>query len=158
MTRALIPSLSLIVLAAAACAPQTPPPPDLAAEEQAVRAVSMQWLEYEKAKDIAAIIGLFTDDGVVIGENLEPVPAHAGYEAQRTSYWAANPSLVVSWATDRVQVATSADLAVEWGSWSETGRGPDGTGEDHGRYVTVYRKVNGVWKVASDIGLSTKPE
>lgn len=158
MTRSLIPSLTFIVLAAAACAPQAPPPPDLAAEEQAVRAITAQWLEYERAKDIAAIIGLFADDGVVIGDNEEPVPAHAGFEAQRTAFWAENPHHVASWATERVEVAASADLAVEHGTWSGTGLGPDGTGDDHGRYVTVFRKVNGVWKVSADISVSTKPE
>ena len=47
---------------------------------------------------------------------------------------------------------------MEYGTWSETGLGANGTEEDHGRYVTVFRKVDGAWKIAADASLSTKPE
>ena len=33
-----------------------------------------------------------------------------------------------------------------------------GNGEDKGRFVTVWKKVNGEWKVAHDIGSTTMPE
>jgi ketosteroid isomerase-like protein len=64
------------------------------------------------------------------------------------------PELVVNWTTDNVEIAASGDLAVEYGSYTMTNQGQ----EDHGKYVTVYRKVNGTWKVAADIGTSTKPK
>jgi len=158
MCRFVLSPLVFIALSAAACAPPAPAPADLAAEEQAVRAISMQWLEFENAKDMAAIAALFTEDGTLIREHLEPVVGHAAIEAHLTRDQAENPSGVAHWATDRVEVTASADLAVEYGTWSETGLGPNGTEQDQGRYVTVYRKVNGAWKVAADISLSTKPE
>jgi uncharacterized protein (TIGR02246 family) len=130
----------------------------MAAEEQAVRAISMQWLEYQNAKNIAGIAALFAEDGTLIREHEEPVVGQAAIEAHMTRNQTENPGRMSSWATDRVEVAASADLAAEYGTWSETGLGPNGTEEDHGRYVTIYRKVNGAWKVAADASLSTKPE
>jgi ketosteroid isomerase-like protein len=35
---------------------------------------------------------------------------------------------------------------------------PKGDREDKGRFVTVWKKVNGEWKVAHDIGSTTMPE
>lgn len=68
-----------------------------------------------------------------------------------------NPKQDVTWSTDRVDVSTSGDLAVEYGKYDVKGLGAKGTESDQGRYVTVYKKVNGDWKVAADIGTSTKP-
>jgi uncharacterized protein (TIGR02246 family) len=158
MRRSVISPLAFIVLSAAACAPPAPPPVDLAAEEQAVRAISMQWLEFENANDMAAIAALFAEDGTLIREDEEPIVGAGAIEAHMTADQAANPGAVSSWTTDRVEVGSAGDLAVEYGTWSETGLGPDGSGEDHGRYVTIYRKVNGAWKVAADASLSTKSE
>ena len=62
-----------------------------------------------------------------------------------------------TWSTDRVEIATSGDLAIEYGSWKTTSLGQDGTEEDYGKYVTIYRKVNGTWKISGDIGQTTKP-
>jgi len=156
--RSALSPLVFMALSAVACAPQTAPPIDLAAEDQAVRAVSMQWLELDKAQDFAGIAALFTDDGILYRENENPVVGPAAIEAFMRSTQAENPSRVASWTTDRVEVAATGDLAVEYGSWAETGQGPAGTEQDEGRYVTVYRKVSGAWKVAADVSLSTKPE
>ena len=153
-----VSSLAFVGWLAAACAPASPPPPDLAAEADAIRAISSQWLALEKANDYAGIAALFTEDGTLYREDKEPVVGAAAIQALMTADRAENPQSVADWATDRVEVAASADLAVEYGTWSTTGGGADGTGTDMGRYTTVYRKVNGVWKVAADLSYSTKPE
>lgn len=151
--------LLFVALATAACAAPAPAPPaiDLAAEEQAVRAISMRWLELQNAGDMAGIAALFTADGALLREGKEPVVGHAAITADLTADKAENPSSVSNWATDRVEVAASGDLAVEYGTWSATGMGADGAGQDQGTYVTIYRKVDGVWLVAADASFSTKP-
>jgi ketosteroid isomerase-like protein len=148
-----------IFLVLTACAQQTEKQKiDLNAEEQAVRAVSMQWLDLAKKHDISNIVLLLTDDATFYRENNEPAVGHAAIQETEEQYLESNPAFVPNWSTDRVEIASSGDLAVEWGTWSESGSGLDGTAEDHGRYVTVYRKVDGIWKVATDISVSTKPE
>lgn len=51
-----------------------------------------------------------------------------------------------SFGPDRIEVAASGDLAVERGAYQSP--------TDEGRYVTVYRKVGGAWKVAADMSVS----
>jgi hypothetical protein len=44
------------------------------------------------------------------------------------------------------------------GSEHVTGLGPKGDREDKSRFITVWKKVNGEWKVAYDVDWSTMPE
>ena len=149
----------IIFFALTACAPQAEKQQiDLNTEEQAIRSISMRWLELANSQDAAGVAALFTDDGVVFTDNQEPVVGQTAIQDFRTQRQEKNPKLVFDWITDRVEIAASGDLAIEYGSWTNTGGGLSGTEEDHGKYVTVYRKVNGTWKVAADIGISTKPE
>ena len=142
----------------AACATQTTPAVDLAAEEQAIRAQSMAWLEAAKAKNAAGEAAVFADDGIAYRANRDPIVGPAAFEAYSIADRATSPQAVVYWTTDHVVVAASGDLGYELGTYQLTGLGPDGTGDDTGKYVTVWKKVNGTWKVAADIASTTKPE
>jgi uncharacterized protein (TIGR02246 family) len=131
---------------------------DLKAEEQAIRSISMKWLELVKNHDAAGIATLFANDGIEYNENEEPSIGPVAIQKSFTQTQQQNPKEVVNWTTDRVEIAASGDLAIEYGSWTDTGQGLNGTGTDHGKYITVYRKVNGIWKVVADIENSTKPK
>jgi uncharacterized protein (TIGR02246 family) len=148
--------LSLVVLSLAACAaPQ--PQVDIAAEEQAVRALSMRWLELDKAKDNAGIAALFADDGVMYREGAEPAVGSAAIQAALAAEDTQNPDETVEWTTDRVEVAPSGDLAVEQGTWTSTTPAAAGSTQASGKFLTVHRKVNGEWKVVADMSITTTP-
>ena len=131
---------------------------DLKTEEKAIRSISIKWLELQKSHDAAGIAALFADDGVEYNMNQEPFVGPAAIQRWITQNQKQNPKAVGNWTTDRVEIAASGDLAIEYGSYTDTGLGLSGTETDQGKYVTVYRKVNGTWKVAADIGNSTKPK
>jgi uncharacterized protein (TIGR02246 family) len=131
---------------------------DLKTEEKAVRSISMKWLELHKNHDAAGVAALFATDGVEYSMNKEPVVGPAAIERLLIQDQKENPKEVVNWTTDRVEVSASGDLAVEYGSYTDTGSGLNGKETDQGKYITVYRKVNGTWKVTADIGNSTKPK
>jgi uncharacterized protein (TIGR02246 family) len=133
------------------------PKVDFKAEEQAVRELSIKWLELNRNHDFDAIAALFTDDGIAYRQNQEPKVGLKAIKDYHIQDFEQNPKTVADWKTDRVEITASGDLAIEYGSWHDTGRGPDGTGDDQGKYVTLYRKVNGAWKVATDISVSTNP-
>jgi len=142
----------IISLVIGSCAPQV----DFKAEEQEIRSISMKWLELAKNRDAAGITALFTDDAVLIRQNQQPV-GQTAIQKCITEFMEKNPKENPTWSTDRIEIATSGDLAIEYGSWKTTSLGQDGTEEDYGKYVTIYRKVNGTWKISGDIGQTTKP-
>ncbi len=125
---------------------------DLAAEEQAVRNRSGEWMNFANSKDAASIAnGIFAPDGILISEDKAhrgPAQIQAAMEAQIKK----TPDAVVSWTSDKVQVADSGDLAVEFGSFTVD---PDGEGKKpahQGSFATTWAKVDGQWRVTSDAG------
>ena len=146
----IISVLAVTCITLTSCAPEeSEPATDLAAEEAAVDATSQQWLTHAQAKEAAGIAGLFADDGVLFVENQDPVVGPSAIEAFFRRDFKDNPDRVPNFGSDRIEVAASGDLAVEFGS------GGDG---DVRKYITVYRKVDGVWKVVGDMSISTKPD
>lgn len=129
---------------------------DLKADEQAVRDISKKWLEYEKKNDYAGISTLFATNGALYRTGYEPAVGQDAVKKQLTKLHELNPKEEGDFSTDRVDVAASGDMAVEYGKYSVKNSGPAGKDSDQGRFVTVYHKVNGVWKVAADISSSSK--
>lgn len=142
---------------AAGLAACTPPArsADVEAEALVIRDISAGWLEHRRARDAKAIADLFASDAVTLfdGQKNEG-PAEILTRTERE--FAEYPDATASWSTTQMQVAGSGDLAYERGTWRFD---PDGAGplpEDHGEYVTVYRKVDGKWKVVADVGTSLR--
>ena len=146
-------------LLATGCAKQEAAAPaiDLAAEAQAVRDRSAEWMKLAQAKDAAGIAGgiLATNvvtmyDGVV---NESAAAAQATSEANN----AARPNSTISWTTDEVHVAASGDLAYELGTSTEDADGDGEAAPTTGRFVTVWTKADGTWRAVVDAGTTLKP-
>lgn len=158
---ALVVGLGLFVVA---CAPSTPAPApssapavDLAAEEKAIRDLDARWAKAVQARDVAAEVAMFAPDGMVYRQHNPPLDRTA-FEAFETKFFADNPKSSGGWETTGVHVAAAGDMAIQTGQYNTTGLGPMGQGADKGSFVTVWKKVNGEWKVAHDISTTTMPE
>ncbi len=154
----------LIVLTGAACAPsdyspqaETQPAIDVAAEAQAIRDLSAQWLEAANARDGATISNLFAPNGTTIFDG-EIHEGQAAIDANREEEWAENPDFTIGWTTTAVEVAASGDLAYERGTWTYDPDGPGEAAEESGEYVTVWKKMDGQWRVMVDAGTTLKAE
>jgi uncharacterized protein (TIGR02246 family) len=146
-----------LALAACASPPPAPPAPDLAAEEQAIRAADATWIAAATARDAAGEAAMYAADGIAFRDMAEPLTGPAAFQEFATKYYADNPKAVSTWTTRSIQVAPSGDWAVQTGTYTETGAGPKGDTENRGNFVTVWKKVDGQWKVATDIGQPIKP-
>lgn len=158
--RALCPSLAaLAIVVLAACAPPAEPPApadaaqavDLAAEEQAVRDSSMQWLAAEQGRDLLTAMS-FMDANVTAIFDGTIQRGRAEVEAAKEAIWDENPDATIEWATKSVHVAASGDLAYEMGVWTTDPDGLDDPEAEIGEFLTVWKKVDGQWKVVADAG------
>lgn len=134
------------------------PAVDVAAEEQAIRARSADWLALAQSKDSAAIAdGIYASDAATLFDG-EIRKGAADIEAGMVADMAAAPDAAISWTTDEVHVAASGDLAYERGSFTLD---PDGAGEAtprSGEFVTIWAKVDGTWRAMVDAGTARKAE
>jgi ketosteroid isomerase-like protein len=101
-----------------------------------------------QAHDAAGEAAVYAGDGVEYRAHLEPIVGPRALEEWERKSFAENPKLNVDWSTETIQVAQSGELAIQTGQFHVTGFGALPDWEDKGRLVTVWKKVNGEWKVA----------
>jgi len=155
--RILIAALAAgIVLAGCAAKKDEAPAVDLAAEEQAIRARSAEWLAAAQARDVAATMSVFAPDAITLfdGEiRRGAAEIQAGMEKEQSEA----PDSQVTWTTTAVTVAASGDLAWETG---EVASDSDGAGPEpakSGAFSTVWKKIDGAWQVVADAGTMSAP-
>ena len=131
-------------------------PYDAGVEADAISQLSRQWLAADVSKNVEAAVEMYADDAVEMPSN---TPIVVGKEAIRKWYqnWLPNPSNSITFATTDVQVALSGDLAYERGTYKFVTNGPKGRTEEVGKYVTVWKRVGGKWKVLADMNASDQP-
>ena len=153
--------VTFLFLCMSACSQQAAGPaakPDLSGEEKAIREMDARWLKAAQSRDAAGEAAMFANDGVAYREHVEPLVGPAAFQAWDAKLLADNPKQTSSWTTESIQFADSGNMAIQTGQYHITGIGQKGDGEDKGRFVTIWKKVRGEWKVAHDIGSTTMPE
>lgn len=158
-THALAAAISAAVLLAGCAAKKEEPPAapakpavDVAAEEQAIRTRSGEWMNYMNAHDTASLANVYAPDVISIYDGNVSKGAstiQAGISEELT----ANPKAVFNWTSDTIHVAESGDLAYEIGSIYRDLDGAEGKAPGtNGSFVTVWRKIDGAWRVVADTG------
>lgn len=121
------------------------------ADEQAIRDLEKRWGEMVTARDVSGVIGLYAPDGVILPPNMPPSQGAAAL----TEVWTgmlATPGIKLNIAPEVVEVASSGDLAYDRGAYVLTTNDAAGKAmEERGKYVVVWKKVGGEWKVAADM-------
>jgi len=135
------------------------PAVDKVAIEKSVQAVEAGMVKAAAAKDVAAFVSNYAPDAVMMtpGE-----PAMRGQDAIKAGLTGmfADPAMKLDFASDKVDVADSGDLAVTSGAYTLAVTDPVAKKPvaDKGGYVTVFRKQkDGAWKVTLDIATSEVP-
>ena len=128
------------------------PAVDLAAEEQAIRGRSAEWMNYANSKDVATIVNeVYAPDAIVIYDgNVRRGSAEIQASAEKDK--AAQPNSVISWTTTSVRLAASGDMALETG---DVVLDVDGEGKKpatQGTFVTTWVKIDGKWRALADAG------
>jgi len=125
---------------------------DTAAEEAAIKVKEVGWLGAYAKKDAAALAAEYADDAAVANPGVALASDAAARKALLEGI-AADPALKVDFATDRVIVANSGELASSRGHYTMTYTDP-GTKQpktESGSYLTVYRKAaDGKWQAVED--------
>lgn len=134
----------VLLLAASACT-AAPPAVDLAAEEAAIRSRGAALVAAEQARDTPAAVAYFAEDAVIHMAMMPAVTGRAALpELYEGLYSMLGPEGSFSAATTGVTVAASGDLAVEHGVNQFT----IGGAMSAGKYLAVWRKVDGEWYVS----------
>jgi uncharacterized protein (TIGR02246 family) len=152
--------LPLILLAAAGCAGGTKtstPAVDQAAIGAKVDSLNTAFLAAVTARDTNALATMYAEDGHLLDAN---APRVDGREAIRHA-WAqamAMPGFDLKFASSDKIVSEAGDMVIDLGTYTFAAQGSKGKPmNDHGKYVTVLKNVNGEWKILVDTHNSDLP-
>ena len=107
------------------------------------------WQKAYNAGDAAALAALYTPDAKVMAPGAEPASGTKAIQA----LFAADLGRGTKIALTQGDVVGFGDFALETGGWVATAA--DGKHLDHGRFMTLYKKVDGGWKIYRDISSSS---
>lgn len=131
--------------------------PSLAGDDSdKIEAMNAQWVKAFEQRDFQSMQALFTSDSLLLSPN---EPAVKGPEAvvQVWKSWAEFTNVAIAWAANRIDVSSSGDMAYDYGWYTFAFDSENGRVEDKGKYIAVWKKVDGTWKVAADIFNSDLP-
>ena len=127
------------------------------AEEADLKATDIAWSAAAGTKNADAVAGFMTNDGATLPPS-EPIAK--GTEAVKKG-WAGILSLKdveISWQPSSVQVADSGEIGYTSGTYTLAFTDPKGAkANDTGKYLEVWKKVDGKWKCHLDMYNSDIP-
>lgn len=122
------------------------PAVDVAAEAATIMNLEREWSAMFGAGDVDAIMNLHAADAVQLPPGGVPVVGDAALRAAWEGM-AAVEGLEVMWESTAAIVSQDGNMAYDYGTTSMTTA--DGTVP--GKYLVVWVKVDGEWKVAADM-------
>ncbi len=134
-----------------------PPSVDVEAEQASLRAAADAYHEAGQTTDIDGLVGLYTDDGLMLPPNAAD---EAGLQSVRNYVTAFTqlPGFSIRFDNVRVGVAASGDMGYTLADTIIIVDGSDGDPvEDRVRDFHLWKKQDGEWKVAIDIWNSELP-
>lgn len=141
-----------LALLAFACADQTPAEPTADDVRAAIEASNRAFGEAVRAGDTAAIAALYTEGGAVLPPNGSKA---TGREAVMQFWGGALTGGVAGAVLTTEEVAyAGGDTAAEVGSAVLTAK--DGSVADEGKYVVLWRRDAGAWRMHRDIWNSNR--
>ena len=119
--------------------------------EKALMDVDTAWAAAAGKNDVDATVSFYADDGSVYPPN-SPVATGKENVKKVWASWFGIPGFSLSWAPTGASVSKAGDLGWTAGTYQLSMNGPDGKPvSNKGKYVVVWKKVGGKWKVAHDI-------
>ena len=145
----------LAVTACAPAAPTEPPAVDTAADEAALRAADVAWVEGYNSGDVETMVALYADDGVLMPPHAPAAYGHPAIQAFLAADTAAARAAGVTLALGAGMARVSGDMGVASGSFTATDA--SGAVVDSGSYLSMSRKVDGKWLYVRDMYNSDRP-
>ena len=124
----------------------TAPPPDTTAEDlQAIKAASEQVINANNQGDAATLAAYYTEEAKRLPPNS---PMIVGRENIQASIQAALDAGAGNLRITMIELSVSGDMAHEVGKYTSTTQPEEGEAtSDNGKYVAIWKRVNGSWKI-----------
>lgn len=147
-----------LALLASGCAgsASNAPAVDAGAEERAIRGLDDQWNAAIARKDVEANVAFYAPDGAAMWPDAPAAKGTAAIRAAWTEMLKA-PNLKLVLTPEAITIAQAGDVATDVGSARVDIDMPQGHVTENVKYLVVWKKIGGAWKVQYDIFNSNAP-
>jgi len=139
----------MVVLAGIHCTPSKMDPVQLRSE---IEAANGKFMDAVSKGDAAGLAGLYTDDGMLMPPNADFMK---GGEAIQGFFQTLIDMGIQEITLESSEVEGYGDTAIEVGMF--TLKTAEGQVVDKGKYIVIWKKVGGEWKLHRDIFNSSMP-
>jgi uncharacterized protein (TIGR02246 family) len=124
-------------------------------DESRIRGLDDAWVQKIQEGDVDWIVDLYAEDGRFLPPGRQPA---VGRDAIRDAWASIIDVPLLVFAPDIVRVSASGDVAYDIGTYGMRTVDVNGrTALDHGKYLRVWVKRGGRWRVEADIFNSDLP-
>lgn len=116
--------------------------------EEAINAGAAAWAAAWNSGDAAALAAMYAGDAVVMAPGAEAMQGTEAIQAGLGAALEMSGGSQMAITPDEI-IPVGDDHAIETGTFVETGA--DGSHTDHGKYLAIWAKVDGGWKIVRDI-------
>ncbi len=140
---------ALSVLAAGTIAGCGAPQVDVAAEMEAVQVRSEGVVAAEAAFDVQKALAFWAEDAISQGAGAPQVQGKEAIGDLYRQYFESGMLKEFSGTTSYLEVSAAGDLAYEYGVNRFVLAGPEGDLLDMGKYLVVWKKIEGEWFISA---------
>jgi uncharacterized protein (TIGR02246 family) len=116
--------------------------------EAAINEGAVAWQTAWDSGDAAALAAMYSADAIVLAPGAEAAEGREAIQAGLQAFMEESGGSTIEITPGEI-IPVGDDHAIEVGSFVETAA--DGSHKDHGKYVAVWAKVDGSWKIVRDI-------
>ena len=138
-------ALPFLVIAVGACAAPA------SRDSGELAAAADRWEEAFNAGDIDALVALYAEDARLLAPNAELAQGRDAVRAAFSEMIASG----IKGELETIEAVVAGDVGYRVGTYSL--QGPDGGAIERGKYVEVWRQIDGDWRIANDIWNSDMP-
>lgn len=120
-------------------------------DEEAIRKADVEWSHAAETRNVEKAVSFYADDGSMMPYG---APIATGTEQIRQTWTKlmSIPGVNLTFAPTKIVVAKGGDMAYDIGTFVlKTNDAQGNSTASEGKYVVVWKKVGGQWKVAADI-------
>ena len=142
--------LAILALGLTCClARSATPAVDARKEEQTIRELDTRWSLAVSSHDAEIALALYAPNVIVLDPG---APAKRGIDAMRASWndLVKMPGAAIAITPEKIEISAAGDLATDFGRFDLEMDGPNGRVKMVNKYLTIWRKLKGQWKVAYD--------
>ena len=148
----LLIAVPVLALTGAACAPAEEEPEQTVDVREAISSANEEFVAAFTAGDAAGLAAFYTPDGQLLPTGSDFITGTDGIQA----FWAGAFEMgIASISLETLEAEGMGDTAFEVGRYSL--HGADGQALDSGKYVVIWKQVDGQWKLHRDIWNSNNP-